>query len=164
MHDWSDQNCRIILSHIAAAMERGYSKVLIEEHIVPDQNAGPQETLLDMIVMVWCPGNERTRQRWTELLHSVGLLIKNFWLPDGHSKGIIEAELQGTDSKSPYNVTAEETQPVVYSHINGSQDEMLDRYCVSELCKGWPVYRDASEWNNYRDLFVKDSGYVWTSK
>lgn len=93
MHDWSDDNCKIILKHITAVMERGYSKILIEDHIVPDQNAKPQETLLDMIVMVWCPGIERTRQRWKELLESVGLVINNFWLPDGHNQGIIEAEL-----------------------------------------------------------------------
>lgn len=163
-HDWSDDNCRVILKHTAAAMERGYSKVLIQDYVVPDQGAGSKEMLIDMIVMVWCPGIERTRQRWTDLLQSVGLVIKNFWLPDGHTKGIIEAELQETPEKPLYNVTAEETQPVVYSHINGSRDDILDRYCVSELCRGWPVYQDASEWNNYRDLFVKDGGYVWTGK
>ncbi|KAL2869142.1 S-adenosyl-L-methionine-dependent methyltransferase [Aspergillus lucknowensis] len=106
MYDWPDENCRIILHHTAAAMERGYSKVLIEEHIVPDQNAGPQETLLDMTVMVWCSGRERTRRRWTELLDSVGLVIKNVWLPDGHTNGIIEAELQVPPESSPYSVTA----------------------------------------------------------
>ncbi|KAF9889284.1 hypothetical protein FE257_007392 [Aspergillus nanangensis] len=94
MHDWSDDNCRIILKHTTAAMEKGYSKLLIEDYIVPDQNAGPKETATDMIVMVWCPGIERTRQRWTDLLQSVGLVAKNFWLPHGSNKGIIEAELQ----------------------------------------------------------------------
>ncbi|KAJ5887223.1 hypothetical protein N7504_011270 [Penicillium tannophilum] len=96
MHDWDDDHCRVILQHITAAMEAGYSKVLIEDYIVPDQNAGPKETLTDMIVMVWCPGIERTRHRWTELLQSVGLIIKKFWVPHGHNKGVIEAELQST--------------------------------------------------------------------
>ncbi|CAG8885294.1 unnamed protein product [Penicillium salamii] len=94
MHDWSDDNCRVILNHTIAAMERGYSKILIEDYIVPDQNAGVKETLIDMVVMVWCPGIERTRQQWTDLLQSVGLTIGNFWLRDEHNKGIIEAELQ----------------------------------------------------------------------
>ncbi|KAK4129928.1 hypothetical protein BT67DRAFT_430690 [Trichocladium antarcticum] len=49
-----------------------------------------------------------------------------------------------------------------YSHINGSADELLDRLAVSELCKGWPVYRDASEWKNYRSLFTEDAT-VWTT-
>lgn len=49
-----------------------------------------------------------------------------------------------------------------YSHINGAAEELLDRLAVSELCKGWPVYRDASEWKNYRSLFTEDAT-VWTT-
>lgn len=94
MHDWDDDHCRIILQRTIASMEKGYSKVLIEDHVVPDQNAGLKETLTDMIVMAWCPGIERTRQGWIDLLQSVGLVAKNFWLRPGQTKGIIEAELQ----------------------------------------------------------------------
>lgn len=54
-------------------------------------------------------------------------------------------------------------QPKIYNHLNGTDQEKLDRFAVSELCKGWCVYRDASEWTNYRDLFTKDAN-VWTSK
>lgn len=54
-------------------------------------------------------------------------------------------------------------QTKVYSHLRGSQAELLDRFAVSELCKGWPVYRDASEWKNFASLFCEDA-YVWTSK
>ncbi|KAI0004836.1 hypothetical protein F4779DRAFT_598914 [Xylariaceae sp. FL0662B] len=53
-------------------------------------------------------------------------------------------------------------QTNVYSHINGTASELLDRLAVSELCKGWPVYRDASEWKNFRSLFCDDA-YVWTT-
>ncbi|OHE96590.1 catabolic 3-dehydroquinase [Colletotrichum orchidophilum] len=49
-----------------------------------------------------------------------------------------------------------------FSHIGGTSGQLLDRLAVSELCKGWPVYRDASEWANYRSLFTKDA-YVWTT-
>ena len=49
-----------------------------------------------------------------------------------------------------------------YSHINGPASELLDRLAVAELCKGWTVYRDASEWRNFRSLFAEEA-YVWTS-
>jgi len=62
-----------------------------------------------------------------------------------------------------YNITANEMAPTRYSHINGSIDEILARYCVTELCKGWPVYRDASEWRNYRELFTEKDAYVFTT-
>ena len=51
----------------------------------------------------------------------------------------------------------------VYSHLNGPEKDLLDRFAVSELCRGWPVYRDASEWKNYRNMFAEDA-MVWTSK
>ncbi|RDW92896.1 nuclear transport factor 2 family protein [Aspergillus mulundensis] len=62
-----------------------------------------------------------------------------------------------------YNITEKETQPKTWCHLNGSPSEILDRYCVSELCQSWPVYRDASEWRNYRDAFVKDGAFVFTT-
>lgn len=63
-----------------------------------------------------------------------------------------------------YNITADETQPRVWDHLNGTTNEVLDRFQVSELCKGWPVYRDASEWNNFRDIFADEGAFVFTSK
>ncbi|KAH8902989.1 hypothetical protein BR93DRAFT_226038 [Coniochaeta sp. PMI_546] len=50
----------------------------------------------------------------------------------------------------------------VFSHINGSQSQLLDRLAVAELCKGWPVYRDASEWMNFRSIFA-EKATVWTT-
>lgn len=52
----------------------------------------------------------------------------------------------------------------VDSHINGTPEELLDRFAVSELCRAWPVYRDASEWRNYRDAWADKGSYLWTSK
>jgi len=62
-----------------------------------------------------------------------------------------------------YNIRETEVQPTTYSHINGTSEEILDRYCVTELAKGWPVYRDASEWNNYRSIFAEKNAFIWTS-
>ncbi|KAL1998131.1 hypothetical protein VTN02DRAFT_6812 [Thermoascus thermophilus] len=62
-----------------------------------------------------------------------------------------------------YNITAKDPQPTVWSHINGSPEAVLDRYCVSELCRGWPVYGDASEWANFRDLFADRGAWVVSS-
>ena len=59
--------------------------------------------------------------------------------------------------------TPKEAHTKQYSHIGGDMQSMLDRFAVSELCKGWTVYRDNSEWMNYRSLFTDDA-YVWTSK
>ncbi|KAL2752329.1 hypothetical protein ACRALDRAFT_1072303 [Sodiomyces alcalophilus JCM 7366] len=58
--------------------------------------------------------------------------------------------------------TPKEAHSRQYSHINGTSEELLHRLAVSELCRGWPVYRDASEWMNFRSLFTHDAS-VWTT-
>jgi len=57
----------------------------------------------------------------------------------------------------------DESHNRMFSHINGTTEDLFDRMAVAELCKGWPVYRDASEWMNFRSLFCKEA-YVWTSR
>ncbi|KAI2470464.1 hypothetical protein F4781DRAFT_173724 [Annulohypoxylon bovei var. microspora] len=56
----------------------------------------------------------------------------------------------------------DDPQANVYSHINGGETDIQARLVISELCKGWPVYRDASEWKNFRALFCRDA-CVWTT-
>ncbi|KAL2842641.1 hypothetical protein BJX68DRAFT_278345 [Aspergillus pseudodeflectus] len=63
----------------------------------------------------------------------------------------------------PYNVTEKETQPTLWNHINGTPEEILDRHCIAELARGWPVYRDSSEWTHYRDCFAEEGGYIFTT-
>lgn len=58
--------------------------------------------------------------------------------------------------------TSYEPWPQLYSHLNGTNEEVLDRMKVAELCKGWSVYRDASEWANFKDMFTPDAN-IWTT-
>ncbi|BCR98264.1 uncharacterized protein AKAW2_31583S [Aspergillus luchuensis] len=92
MHDWSDEKARIILNYVVEAMEPGYSKLIMEEYIVPDQNASAIHGMTDVAVMVFCSGLERTTQQWTRLLDSVGLRVNKFWTRAGDGLGVVEAE------------------------------------------------------------------------
>ncbi|KAJ5727174.1 hypothetical protein N7493_004994 [Penicillium malachiteum] len=98
LHDWSDKKARIIFNNLKPAMKRGYSKIIMEEYILPDRNVRSISSLADLTVMVWLSGMERTRQRWINLLESVGLRILKFWLREGDDLGIIEAELADDES------------------------------------------------------------------
>ncbi|KAE8353474.1 S-adenosyl-L-methionine-dependent methyltransferase [Aspergillus coremiiformis] len=93
IHDWSDEKARIIFKNLVPAMEYGYSKVIMEEYILPDKNARGVESMTDIAVMIFCSGLERTRQRLTNLLESAGLKVNKFWTREGYGQGIIEAEL-----------------------------------------------------------------------
>ncbi|KAK4865542.1 hypothetical protein LT330_009330 [Penicillium expansum] len=97
LHDWSDEKATIIFNNLKPAMRRGFSKIIIEEYILPDQNARLLPCMMDMAVMVFCSGLERTRQRWSDLLTSVGLRAIKFWVREGDGLGIIEAELAESD-------------------------------------------------------------------
>ncbi|KAI9804619.1 MAG: hypothetical protein M1833_006693 [Piccolia ochrophora] len=44
----------------------------------------------------------------------------------------------------------------------GTDDDVLDRMKVREICEGWGTYRDAAEWRNYRSMF-HDDAYIATS-
>lgn len=76
------------------------------------------------------------------------------------------AAAQAQQAKPFYNIQAEETNPHPHNHNNGTPSQALTRFIVSELCKGWCVYRDASEWKNFRGLFTTEPehpAYVFTT-
>ncbi|KAL8692998.1 MAG: hypothetical protein Q9218_002087 [Villophora microphyllina] len=51
LHDWPDAECRKILEHLAVAMRTGYSKLLINEYIVPEVGASDFMVSIDLIMM-----------------------------------------------------------------------------------------------------------------
>ncbi|KAJ6021715.1 S-adenosyl-L-methionine-dependent methyltransferase [Penicillium herquei] len=93
LHEFSDDNCIKILQNTIQAMKKGHSKILIEEFILPDENAGLFHSMVDMILMVFGPGIVRTKSQWAKILKSVGLTVNLICHPDGDGPSIIEAEL-----------------------------------------------------------------------
>ncbi|KAJ5735309.1 S-adenosyl-L-methionine-dependent methyltransferase [Penicillium malachiteum] len=93
LHEFSDDNCIKILQNTIQGMKKGYSKILIEEFILPDENAGLFHSMVDMILMVVGPGIVRTKSQWATILKSVGLTVNLICHPDGDGPSIIEAEL-----------------------------------------------------------------------
>ncbi|KAI9926121.1 hypothetical protein MW887_004583 [Aspergillus wentii] len=93
LHDWPDSSCQIILSKLVGAMTPGYSKILINENIIPDTGAHWQATGLDMIMMVDVAARERTERQWRELVESVGLKIVDIWTVRSSVESLIECEL-----------------------------------------------------------------------
>ncbi|KAL8895757.1 MAG: hypothetical protein Q9207_008026 [Kuettlingeria erythrocarpa] len=93
LHDWPDRACREILGNTAAAMRKGYTKLLIDEMVLPDTNVPPKGAFLDLSMMAIETGAERTSRQWHDLLASAGLRIEKIW-PTAHGlEAVIEAEL-----------------------------------------------------------------------
>ena len=72
-------------------MEPGYSKILINEWVVPDTGSALIPALIDIQMLAVLSGMERTRTQWMELLESVGLVIVSFYTIGKGFEDLIEA-------------------------------------------------------------------------
>lgn len=93
LHDWSDSQCRQILGSIRGAMRRGYSKIVIEEFVIPVRDVPLLQSMWDLEMLVWCGSMERTQDGWRGLLASTGFGSVRFWPPPGDGHWIIEVEI-----------------------------------------------------------------------
>lgn len=78
------------------AMQHGYSKLLINENVVPNIGASWWVTTMDWQMMALLATYERTERQWRELLGSVGLRVVKIWTPNPSAESLIEAELDGS--------------------------------------------------------------------
>nr|GAT50207.1 predicted protein [Mycena chlorophos] len=54
------------------------------------------------------------------------------------------------------------TRPTNAIRNNGPDELALERFKLRELAEGWPMYRDAREWENFRSLF-HPGAFVYTT-
>lgn len=94
MHDWSDAKCRIILKHIADAMDKTHSVILIDDYVIPNTGADPRAASMDVLMMLYVSGMERTLHQWEALLESAGLELVKVWSVDTGYESVIEARLK----------------------------------------------------------------------
>ena len=78
-------------------MKPGYSRLLIDDIVLPDQGASPKHSAIDMLMFLMPGGIERTLGAWKELLDSAGLQILKVWSDESTAEPIIEAELKASD-------------------------------------------------------------------
>lgn len=75
LHDWPDNDCRKIVAHIKSAMTPGYSRLILNENVLPDRNCAPWAATMDINMMTIMSGSERTKSEWFRLIESTGLEI-----------------------------------------------------------------------------------------
>ncbi|KAI9648455.1 hypothetical protein NHQ30_003089 [Ciborinia camelliae] len=93
LHDWSDEPARKILEMLRDALKPGYSRILVHDHVVPEQSAHPHATSYDLTMMVNIAGKERTETEWSALIRSAGYKIVKVWRSPLAAQAILEAEL-----------------------------------------------------------------------
>ena len=72
-------------------MKPGYSKLIVNEFILPDEGCDLFPALADIHMMADFAGTERSESQFRELYDSAGLEVVRFWQPPGAGEGIIEA-------------------------------------------------------------------------
>lgn len=93
LHDWSDDDCVKILEALKPALQEGYSTVLINELVVPGQNASWPVTSMDHLMLVLGAMRERTEAEWREILRRAGFQVSKIYSFEMGSESLIEAEL-----------------------------------------------------------------------
>ncbi|KAB5560189.1 putative hydroxyindole O-methyltransferase [Coniochaeta sp. 2T2.1] len=93
LHDWDDEDCVRILENLKPAVKRGYSRVLINEIVVPDKGATWPVTSMDQLVFVLGALRERTETDWRAILERAGYRITQVYTCEMGSESLIEAEL-----------------------------------------------------------------------
>jgi hypothetical protein len=87
LHDWDDERCRTILTRCRAAMGPRARLVIVEivlpDHATEDPGLVPG-ALLDLIMLAYVGGRERTRSEFAALLDAAGLALRDATpLPSG---------------------------------------------------------------------------------
>lgn len=75
IHDWSDDECVTILRNCHKGMLSG-GKVLIVEMVIPDPNVPSISKLLDIQMLVFLTGRERTAEEYRTLLDRAGFELQ----------------------------------------------------------------------------------------
>jgi hypothetical protein len=74
-------------------MKPGYSKLLINEVVIPNEHAHRLSTSMDLLMMTVAAAEGRTEKNWARLLKEVGLEIVKLWTFEIGTESVIEAEL-----------------------------------------------------------------------
>lgn len=85
-----------MLRHVMDAMVPGYSRLLLNETILPDIGCPSFFAAGDITMMAVLAGLKRSRKQWIDLLESVGLKVAKIWSSPYHGdyEGVVEAMIE----------------------------------------------------------------------
>lgn len=91
LHDWGDDDCVKILQQLKPAMKKDYSKLLLNELVVPDEGANWSITSMDQLVFVLGAMKERTETQWKGVLQRAGYSVVQIFKYEMGTESLIEA-------------------------------------------------------------------------
>ena len=88
LHDWSDETCIQILTNIRRARPAS-GRVLAIDAVLAPRGMQDMNKVTDLLMMVICPGRERTEQEFRDLFAAAGLRLTRV-VPTPSSLSIVE--------------------------------------------------------------------------
>jgi hypothetical protein len=93
IQDWNDEVNIQILKAIVPAMKKGYSKILVNDFVVPNQGAHWAQTCLDWELMASLGARHRTEAEHNTMYQGAGLKITGLWRHPQSLDALMELEL-----------------------------------------------------------------------
>ncbi|MDQ3755328.1 MAG: methyltransferase [Acidobacteriota bacterium] len=90
IHDWDEQRCLQILENCRRAM-RGRGRLLLVEMVIPPGNDFHPGKFLDLMMLVWTGGRERTEEEYAALFEKAGFALRRV-VPTESPVSVVEAE------------------------------------------------------------------------
>jgi hypothetical protein len=75
-------------------MEKGFSRILIDDYVLPNTKAPIRGSSMDLLMMMFLSGIERTERQWNTLLDRCSLEIVKIWKTRSDYESVIEAKLK----------------------------------------------------------------------
>ncbi|KAG8532439.1 uncharacterized protein KY384_002316 [Bacidia gigantensis] len=128
LHDWDDASCLKILKNLVPALKPGFSKILINEYVVPDQGAASSITSMDWLMLALGAVKERTEAQWRELLAQAGLKITRIYTYEQGTESLIEAELDNTLANGAKETTKADGRPATSTNASVPANQLYHHF------------------------------------
>ena len=89
LHNWDDAHCQRILRSVRQAIAPG-GRVVVIDRLLPEQIGPDMAFEFDLLMMIWCPGRERSLAQLTQLLADAGFAVDKVTV-NAHRMSIVEA-------------------------------------------------------------------------
>ena len=91
MHDWDDERCLKILNNVKQALSgRKNGRLIVSDAVLPETSEPHPGKLLDLLMMLFPGGRERTEKEWHALFDAAGFRITKI-VPTSAPESVIEA-------------------------------------------------------------------------
>lgn len=93
LHDWDDEHCVTVLNNVKQALaERPNGRLIAVDIVLPENSQPHPGKFLDLMMMVFPGGRERSEREWRALFDKAGFSIQRI-VPTAASDSVIEAVL-----------------------------------------------------------------------